>query len=336
MKGSASAPALGLGKSPYAASTGSKKKPRPRSGTWAPPPGAFNEPDLPRFENPGPGRYNPKAQNSCLSTKPRISSCRFGSEDRFKYLGPQQSLSCTSSGMLGGFQPQNAASPGPTYVPKYDLVHSSSRTSSFSVARRETSGVNSRTASIAPGPGLYNPSDSSLSTRRNRTAGGGFLADDRQKYLGEVDPASGRALDTSSNPGPVYKPNDALVRRRTTTTAFGGRGPGTRRKPPALVAEAPGPGSYDPGITLAHGAALSTKPRSSVASFGCAKRDGGMMSSTHCYHGKVPVDMTNARTDNLSPGPGYLPSFKAAKASAPGYGFGTAKRFTRGLAPVKA
>ena len=176
MQASKSAPALG--ESPYAASVGPKQ---PRRKKWVPPPGAFNEPDLPaRFANPGPGRYNPAPQNACLSTKPRVVGCRFGSEDRYKYFGPQTPLERTSSGMLGGlYQPQSEASPGPGYMPSYNLVRSASRSSSFTVERRE--GTSERRArGGAPGPGLYNPSDKASSTVRNYTAGGNFLGDDRK------------------------------------------------------------------------------------------------------------------------------------------------------------
>lgn len=84
MQASKSAPALG--ESPYAASVGPKQ---PRRKKWVPPPGAFNEPDLPaRFANPGPGRYNPAPQNACLSTKPRVVGCRFGSDTLSESTGP--------------------------------------------------------------------------------------------------------------------------------------------------------------------------------------------------------------------------------------------------------
>ena len=189
---SASAPVLQ--NSPYAATVG---KPMRRPKVWVPPPGQFNEPDLPRFTNPGPGRYNPAHQHTCLSTKPRITATRFGSEDRFKYLGPQTALEPMQSGMVGGlFCPQSSSSPGPGYLPSYDLVKPMARKSSFTVAVPLREGRGS-----SPGPGLYNPTDKS--TRRNYTSGGGFLADDRHKYLGEVDPASLQPLKKCS-PGPMY------------------------------------------------------------------------------------------------------------------------------------
>ena len=188
---SASAPVLQ--NSPYAATVG---KPMRRPKVWVPPPGAFNEPDLPRFVNPGPGRYTPAHQHTCLSTKPRITATRFGSEDRFKYLGPQTSLEPMQSGMVGGlFCPQSSSGPGPGYLPSYDLVRPMARKSSFTVAVKGGEGRGN-----SPGPGLYNPTDKG--TRRNYTSGGGFLADDRHKYLGEIDPASLQPMKKCS-PGPM-------------------------------------------------------------------------------------------------------------------------------------
>ena len=189
---SASAPVLQ--NSPYAATVG---KPMRRPKVWVPPPGAFNEPDLPRFVNPGPGRYTPAHQHACLSTKPRVVATRFGSEDRFKYLGPQTALEPMQSGMVGGlFCPQSASGPGPSYLPSYDLVRPMARKSSFTVAVPINEGRGN-----SPGPGLYNPTDKG--TRRNYTSGGGFLADDRHKYLGEIDPASLQPMKKCS-PGPMY------------------------------------------------------------------------------------------------------------------------------------
>ena len=147
---SASAPVLQ--NSPYAATVG---KPMRRPKVWVPPPGAFNEPDLPRFVNPGPGRYTPAHQHACLSTKPRVVATRFGSEDRFKYLGPQTALEPMQSGMVGGlFCPQSASGPGPSYLPSYDLVRPMARKSSFTVAVPINEGRGN-----SPGPGLYNPTD---------------------------------------------------------------------------------------------------------------------------------------------------------------------------------
>ena len=223
---SASAPVLQ--NSPYAATVG---KPMRRPKVWVPPPGAFNEPDLPRFVNPGPGRYTPAHQHACLSTKPRVVATRFGSEDRFKYLGPQTALEPMQSGMVGGlFCPQSASGPGPSYLPSYDLVRPMARKSSFTVAVPINEGRGN-----SPGPGLYNPTDKGTrynpnpnpnlynpnpnpnlynpnpnpnpspnpNQRRNYTSGGGFLADDRHKYLGEIDPASLQPMKKCS-PGPMY------------------------------------------------------------------------------------------------------------------------------------
>lgn len=292
MKQSASAPALR--NSPYTQQVGTRslkmlkappKNGRGPGGIWVPPPGAFNEPDLPRFEGPGPGQYNPKYQHTCLSTKPRITGCRFGSEDRFKYLGPQTSLERTSSGLSAGTSGgQNAKSPGPGYNPTYDLVHSASRASSFTVQRRDTSGVTA--PGNAPGPGLYNPSDRSLSGRRNFTAGGGFFADDRHKYLGELDPHSRTPL-ISQSPGPLYKPEYASSSRIKSVpgVAFGGHGPGTIIEPPSLKIETPGPGAYTPA---SQGGPLSTKPTVRATGFSVEKRTTrSLLDSSMCYHGKV-------------------------------------------------
>jgi len=324
---SSSAPVLS--QSPYAQSlTGARPK---KPAKWTPPPGAFNNPDLPQFTMPGPGRYTP----STSSTKPRVVGTRFGSEDRFKYLGPQNGLEETSTGMASGFCPQSVASPGPGYMPRYDLVHSSSRHSAFTVARRDTSGIGAGSgASVAPGPGLYNPSEKVCSNRRNNTPGGAFLADDRHKYLGQVDPESGMVRQ-SFGPGPLYKPADHLAKRRAPTVAFGGRGPGTIKKPPSLKTESPGPGSYELGRNLVDGSTLSQKPRAPGYGFGSSVRtDSAFLDSSKCYHGKVPVDMTNANNSDVSPGPGYNPSWTGVKAHTQQGVFGTAKRTTPGLAPV--
>lgn len=329
MAASSSAPVLS--QSPYAASlTGSRPK---KPAKWTPPPGAFNNPDLPQFTMPGPGRYTPSHVSS--SVKPRVVAARFGSEDRFKYLGPQQPLEETSSGMASGYCPQSVASPGPGYLPTYSLVHSASRQSAFSVERRDTSGIGPGTgASVAPGPGLYNPTEKMCSTRRNNTPGGAFLADDRHKYLGQVDADTG-GLRQSFGPGPSYKPPNHLVKQRAPTVAFGGRGPGTIKKPPSLKTESPGPGAYDMGSTMADLATLSSKPRAPGYGFGSSVRgDSTFVDSTKCYHGKVPIDMTNANKSDVSPGPGYNPSIEGVRAAKQKALFGTAKRTTPGLAPV--
>ena len=321
----ASASAPTLRDSPYAQSVGNLPKPVRKTKAWTPPPGAFNDPDLPRFVNPGPGRYTPPNQHQCLSTKPRAPGCRFGSEDRFKYFGPQTPLEPMKSGMMGGlYQPQNSLSPGPGYLPDYKLVRPMARSSSFTVERRDPGGVERMSRSGAPGPGLYNPSDKTLSTKRDFMSGGGFLADDRHKYLGQVDPASLTPVKQYS-PGPMYKPSETQSRKRAPTVAFGGHGPGTIMKPPSLKAESPGPGSYSPA---AQGACLSTKPRVPASSFTIETRGAKtLMDSSACFHGKVPVDMTHARADNLSPGPGYNPSYKSTLKSSQQPIIGTQKRF---------
>jgi len=319
--GSSSAPVLA--NSPYAAVIPSKRPGTARrSSKWTPPPGAFNHPDLPHFEGPGPGRYTP----TVAMTKPRVPGTRFGSEDRFKYLGPQSSLEATSTGMISGYNPQAATSPGPGYNPSYDLVHSSSRVSSFGAERRDTGGVAPGAAS-APGPGLYTPSERILSNRPDNTPGGGFLSDDRQKYLGNVDETG--QVRTTITPGPVYRPNYEKSKPRAPTVAFGGRGPGTIKKPPGFKNESPGPGSYDHAVTLADGAKTSTRPRSAAAGFGSTQRgDAAYVDSAHCFHGKVPVDMTHVGPSE-SPGPGYMPSFRQVKPQPQQAIFGTAKRVTR-------
>lgn len=327
--GSSSAPVLQ--NSPYAQTIGKPQPKKKVSKAWAPPPGAFNHPDLPKFDGPGPGRYTP----STSVTKPRCPGTRFGSEDRFKYLGPQLPLEVTAGGMSGMYTPTAATSPGPGYVPKYNLVHSSSRISSFSVERRDTSGVAPGGSATNPGPGLYTPSEKMLSNRRNQTAGGAFLADDRHKYLGNVDPDSGQMRQDFS-PGPLYKPSDQYTSTRSPTVMFGGRGPGTIKKPPSLAQESPGPGAYDHALTLSDGAKTSTKPRSSAPDFGSTPAVGPFIDSSSCFHGKVPVDMTHAKNMSISPGPGYNPSLSQTKSKSREAIFGTAKRVTPGLGLAKS
>ena len=75
-------------------------------------------------------------------------------------------------------------------------------------------------AAVNPGPGLYTPSEKISSNRRNNTSGGAFLADDRHKYLGSVDPESGQ-VRISYSPGPLYKPSDHLAKTRAPTVSFG-------------------------------------------------------------------------------------------------------------------
>jgi len=325
MKASASAPVLR--DSPYNQQIGTAKKRRSKDGLWHPPPGGFNEPELPQFEGPGPGQYNPKVQHGCLSTKPRIPGCRFGSEDRFKYLAPMSSLERTSSGLTGGLNaPQSSTSPGPAYLPDYSLVIGASRSSSFRVQRRDTRGTESLARGSAPGPGLYNPTDLGLSTKKNFTAGGGFFADDRHKYLGELDPTSLTPLQSQS-PGPLYNPSDKITAFRSQTVAFGGHGPNTIKSVPSLKVGTPGPGAYTP---VSQNASLSTKPRVVASQFGVEVRSSkALMDSSACFHGKVQIDMTHANAFNLSPGPGYNPSMKPYKPLNQRPVIGTAKRFSR-------
>lgn len=71
-------------------------------------------------------------------------------------------------------------------------------------------------------------------------------------------------------------------------------------------------------------------------SFGSTQRgDSAFIDSVHCFHGKVPVDMTNATNTNISPGPGYKPSVDSVKYMPPNATFGTAKRTTPNMALVK-
>lgn len=103
-----------------------------------------------------------------------------------------------------------------------------------------------------------------------------------------------------------------------------------------LKQEAPGPGSYNHGNVLADGAVLSSKRRAPAASFGSTQRgDSAFIDSVHCFHGKVPIDMTNATGTNISPGPGYNPSVGQVKDKPPNATFGTAKRTTSNMAIVK-
>ena len=60
-----------------------------------------------------------------------------------------------------------------------------------------------------------------------------------------------------------------------------------------------------------------------------------MVDSSKCFHGKVPVDMANAKNTSISPGPGYNPSVDAVKPDSKHPVFGTAKRVTRGLGMFK-
>jgi len=91
--------------------------------------------------------------------------------------------------------------------------------------------------------------------------------------------------------------------------------------------ETPGPGSYDHAVTLSDGAKTSTKPRSSAAGFGSTKRSGtGPPDSAKCFHGKVPVDMTNNTKPSVSPGPAYNPNINPVKVKSQEAVFGTARR----------
>ena len=80
---------------------------------------------------------------------------------------------------------------------------------------------------------------------------------------------------------------------------------------------------------------LCARFSSSRAGFGSTKRsETGPPDSAHCFHGKVPVDMTNNSTPNVSPGPQYWPSMEATKAASKQPVFGTSKRVTKNQAIV--
>jgi len=326
MQESASAPSL-MAESPYAATLASSaSRTRMSKKKWVPPPGAFNEPELPpRFASPGPGKYTPAVQHAVLSTKPRVVACSFGSEDRFKYYSPQIPLERTGSGMLGGiYCPQAHHSPGPSYNPSHKLTKAKSQDASFTVERRDPGGLERKQKAATPGPGMYTPKDGTSSQKKNFTAGGGFLSDDRQRYLGEVDPTSLNPA-ISVSPGPMYAPGTTLTAPRTRTVAFGGTGPGSMMKPPSMKAEMPGPGNYTP---IAQSASLSTKRRVPSISFGTEVRQGKTgVDSTYSYHGSVPVDMRFTNVNHLSPGPNYNPTHKLTKRSVSQAVIGTDRRF---------
>mmetsp|Transcript_16549 Transcript_16549/g.35490 ORF Transcript_16549/g.35490 Transcript_16549/m.35490 type:complete len:397 (-) Transcript_16549:232-1422(-) len=320
--------ASSLAKSPYAESIGGSTTSvlRYKGKKWTPPPGKFNEPEAPlRFSNPGPGRYDPAVQHACLSTKPRVLACRFGSEDRFKYFGPELPLERTTSGMYGGlFVPQGGQSPGPCYLPNHSLTKSRSQEASLLSQRRAQGGLEHRLKAKLPGPGAYNPNDTNISTKKNWTPQGRFMADDRTRYLGDVDPAS-QQPQKSFSPGPMYNPVVAITQERPKTVAFGGRGPGTMVKPPSLKAETPGPGTYTP---MAQAACLSSKRRVPAASFGAPTGPETLpIDSAYCFHGNVPVDMRFASVANLSPGPAYKPNHEPVQEASKRPVFGTDRRF---------
>jgi hypothetical protein len=110
------------------------------------------------------------------------------------------------------------------------------------------------------------------------------MADDRFKYLGELDMDS-LTPAISESPGPLYNPNIAPTQVRSQTVAFGGYGPNTMIKPPTMKIETPGPGAYTP---TPQNATLSTKPRVVGSSFGTEPRGTkALMDSSACYHKKV-------------------------------------------------
>lgn len=300
----ASASEGSLKNSPYQVAVG--KRPKKQMG-WQPPAGSFNQPELPSFSNPGPGRYSPVEQHAVLSTKPRVVAARFGSEDRFKYLSPLSSLSRTSSGVLGGLaKPQESFSPGPGYKPSYNLVRSASQASSFTVERRDMMNIESSMRGAAPGPGLYTPSDTTTSKFPNKVAGGGFLTNDRHKYLGELDAAS-LTPALKHSPGPMYRPDPTPIQRRASTTRFGGHGPNTMKAPPSMAQHYPGPGAYE----VVPNNLLSSKRNSQSTFFASEPRLGtkSIVDSTMSFHGKVPIDMQNADVTKISPGPAYKPEY---------------------------
>jgi hypothetical protein len=307
-----------LKQSPYTTSLSGIRRKR-----WAPPPGAFNEPDAPpRFATPGPGRYQPHAQHTCLSTKPNITACSFGTEDREKYLGG--CLSRTPSGMLIGSPPATSQSPGPVYRPNHALVERASTkvgmSSSASMAALEQ-----RMRGSVPGPAKYSPKPTASSRQRSSSSGCRFGRNDRAKYLGSVDPVSLTPM-TKQSPGPIYKPSFAPVTFNPGRTAFGGAGPGSIRRAPATAIESPGPASY---ASDAQHTVLSTNRRAPASSFPMEPRKTVAVDSMHCYHGKVPIDMRQGDTTGLSPGPCYLPSYAAVRTTPVRAVIGTAKRFSQ-------
>ena len=109
------------------------------------------------------------------------------------------------------------------------------------------------------------------------------------------------------------------------TVVFGGKGPGSVVKPPSLQADTPGPGAYTPA---SQGQCLSTKRRVPACGFGIeSKGNKQMMDTSHCFHKDVPIDMSHATAQNLSPGPGYNPSWAAVQSRPHGGVIGTQKRF---------
>ena len=303
--------ARSLGRSASTASLGGRSS---ASGWLQPPAGAFNEPDPPEhFQVPGPGRYTPTVdltgQPTRLSTKLSSKVCRFGSEDRMKYLSPELPLELTSTGMVGISAPK-AVGPGPCYKPTVDYK-SKSRPREVTFSTSDPNPPASR--HHVPGPQVYTPSDTVLSTTALRGtrhhAGGRFLGDDRLQYLGQIDPASLRPIK-AMGPGPG-NPNVSATLRRASTISFGKRGPGKALKPPSLAAGGPGPGAYElPG--MAQAACLSSKRRAPATSF-AASRSSRL--------GKMETE--------FSPGPRYNPSYKSILRSASQPTFGRDRRFGR-------
>jgi len=333
--------------SPYAASlSGSTSGVRRR---WTPPPGAFNEPDLPpRFSTPGPGRYTPDPQHACLSTKPRIVACSFGSDDREKYFGG--GLTKTTSGMLGSNAGRSSSSPGPVYKPSHSLVEPATMRVALSSGSTDSNSLRTREGKKSPGPAQYvsaktnaptkarfsltqtdprpavllqTPNFETSSRGRSYTSGGRFLQNDRSKYMGECDPAS-LTPSTKSSPGPIYNYSILPIKHNPGTVSFGGTGPDSHKKRPVRASESPGPGAYSPDAQLT---VLSTNRRAPVSGFSVEPRRAATVDSRHCFHGRVPVDMRNGDTSDLSPGPCYYPNDALIHKAAGRAVFGTAKRF---------
>lgn len=237
-----------------------KAKTQKHGGAW---PTSFINRD--QFNRPGPGHYN---ANAGLCTMPRVLGGRFSGEDRFKYLAPMSCLEKTSTGLAGGlYVPQTATSPGPSYMPEYRCVEIAGRSSSFAVQTRDSSSTRNRAQSSVPGPGLYDPSDYSLSTKRSLTCGGSFLADDRYKYFGVLEKASMTPF-VSQSPGPLYNPRDDLCIPRAPSTTFR-TGKGYARTAFLTWRSAtPGPGAYDVNRIEV----LSSRPRVQTHDFGMKAR----------------------------------------------------------------
>mmetsp|Transcript_20207 Transcript_20207/g.51404 ORF Transcript_20207/g.51404 Transcript_20207/m.51404 type:complete len:372 (+) Transcript_20207:89-1204(+) len=292
---------------------------RDADGAWVPPPGAFNEPDLPIFPGPGPGRYTPIT----TLTRPRTATTSFPTEDRWKHLGRQRDSTraldgATSTASISTWGPQIGVSPGPVYLPVYTATEIQSRSMGFpSQARTKSASLASAVASSKrPGPGTYSPIEqfAVLSTKPRVGRMSPFSIDDRLKYLG-VQLEGGVVVQIAS-PGPTYAPKLDLVLPFAGGVAFGQ--PRSRQQKAMIGGHAsPGPGSYSPA---AQAAVLSSKPTVPSSSFGKEKR----------FHGGAPGQGDALLTRRpTTPGPKYLPNFEYVRPQSRSAAIGTSKRFSR-------